>query len=220
MEIPIVTFWMNPLSRASYEFLSGFQNYEARFNNSIEFYPIMRFQNLLKQKIEGNAPHYSRKYLLEHCYDYAGFCTPGSYENHMIEKPTTVLDEAIRQTCIFEKNKPQFYRYVKQYASNCLDGVESEGGNLNIKDCTYSIRFKLFNSTFFEEVESCFKGSFVHPRESRYRSPNKILSKYRYFYKDTANAKVPTFLIGRFAIRVRIYFCLNNPNFDFFFFFF
>lgn len=206
MEIPVVSLWMSPLSRQSYDFLTNFKNYATQFNDTIEFYPVMRFQNILRERRKQGATHFTKNYLISHCYDRGVYCSQGNYENRMIEKPTLVLDEAIRQTCIYDLNRHQFYRYIEQYASNCLDEVES-GEFFKIEECTFSLRFKLFNATFSEEVEKCFKESFVDKTQnSRYLSPNKILSKYRFLYLDSPNAKVPTFLIGRFAIRVKNFF--------------
>lgn len=204
MEVPLVNIWMNPLSRQSYNFLLNFKNYEKQFGNTINFFPIMRFKNANKANSGTTIPTFTKKYLRTHCYDYGYHCSDGSFENREIKEPTTVLDEGIRQTCIFEKDKEQFYRYAAQYSLICLDDAQTDE-DFELDKCTHALRFKLFNTTFTNHIEDCYKQSFVI-QSKRYRSPNKILSKYSFLYAKDANPRIPTFLIGTFGIRVSLNF--------------
>lgn len=200
MEVPLVNLWMNPLSRQSYNFLLNFKNYEKQFGNSINFFPIMRFKDANKANADSRVRPFNKNYMRSHCYDYGFYCSGGSYENREIREPTTVLDEGIRQTCIFEKDRNEFYRYAGQYASICLDDASTDE-EFELDKCAHALRFKLFNTTFADHIESCYKESFV-VASNKFRSPNKVLSKYSFLYAKDANPRIPTFLISTFGIRV------------------
>ncbi len=65
-EIVDLTFWMNPTSLKSYEYLEAFKTSLNKFGKYVKFKPLYKFKNLENEFVDD--------FLKQHCYYKGRYC--------------------------------------------------------------------------------------------------------------------------------------------------
>jgi hypothetical protein len=179
-------FWVNPASVESYDLLTKFGPIISEFGKFVQFEPKYKFENLRRKK-------HKKTFLKKHCYVDGHFCSVG-FENF---EPHSVLDEAIRQICLWRNDldpkKLSFWRYISNYR-NCLHNFEFD--HKGVLDC-YQMASKEaeISSSLRRSVSTCYENSFEDYQNKESSQNNLLFSqKNSYIYSDIY--LVPAFIIN------------------------
>jgi hypothetical protein len=179
-------FWMNPSSIESYDLIVKFGPVMSEFGNVVSFEPKYKFQDLRHKK-------HNKTFIKKHCYMKGQFCATDS-ENF---EPHSVLDEALRQLCLWQNDgdskKLSYWRYISNYRT-CLQTFKFDHkGDL---DCYYSAYKEAeISSVLRGKVNQCMENSFENSN-NKTNSSNSLLAtqKNPYIYSDIY--LVPAFIIN------------------------
>lgn len=163
MDFIELEFWVNPLSEKSYEFLNGFKKNLDYFGKKVKFLPFYKFKDLRDKFVK-------EVFLEKHCYVKGNFCDLNIFDFHHF----SVLEEGLRQICIFENDENYWWEYINFYQS-CLTEKFKKNSKIKLLDCHETI-LKPKNNDFREEIQDCINNSFSN-NQNRYLSSNLLLKK-------------------------------------------
>jgi hypothetical protein len=187
-EIVRTEFWLNPANPDSFIFLPVLEKILQNFGDKVEFKPKYKFQNL-------QTKDYSKDFKRKHCVSAARFC---QIENPEL-KPLTVIEEAIRQICLWKKTnspnekdpeiKSQYWKYIT-YFSQCLANYKfGHQGDLDCSERGFEVG--RVSQGIVEDVKSCMGNP---NQDSPDRDLMLIENENSYEYSDIY--LVPAFFIN------------------------
>lgn len=183
---------MSPASLASYDFLVKFRETEDRFGRQLTFEPKYKFKDL--------STEFDDDFLREHCYGGGLYC---AVSNLTLES-TSVLDEAIRQKCIYKVGKNNMLkRFWWNYIGNYRNCLKDKLANKSIKkiDCYDTvIRNMNMPDQIIEKVEACYQSSFSTPDNKSF-SGNIVLAEDENSFEYTGIYLVPAFFINNNLVK-------------------
>jgi hypothetical protein len=122
--------------------------------------------------LDPNFPEF-RAYMIKNCYSFGKFCIDNSIGT--IEKPLEMLDESIRQTCLWSQTllsdddpqhppKETWFKYIKLWRDQCLtshtDGAPGyTAKNFSAKVCSKAVAAQV--GVDFSALEKCVASSFI-----------------------------------------------------------
>lgn len=186
-------FWMSPSFIVAYDFLIKFRDVVEKFGKFLVFEPKYKFKNLVGE--------FSSDFLKSHCYGQGMYCATSE---HILESKS-VLDEAIRQKCIWNLSKTDsaaknlWWSYIGNYR-NCL---KERLKNTNTKklDCFDEIMSRhSYSAKTKESIEACYNESFDHTVD-KYNSKNKVLKEDENNYEFSGVYLVPAFFINNNLVK-------------------
>lgn len=154
----------------------------------MKFEPKYKFKNLVAE--------FSHDFLETHCYGQGKYCTT----SEMVLESKSVLDEAIRQKCIWqlshsdENKKHLWWNYIGNYR-NCLkDRLTNQ--NKKTLNCFEEVMSKHgYNSATRDAIDSCYNKSFGSGHD-KFNSQNSILKADENTYEYSGVYLVPAFFIN------------------------
>lgn len=189
-------FWLSPSSLESYSLLLSLEKDLAELGKFVEFAPKYKFHDLRLK----NYPH---KFLENHCYGNGRFC---SIEGHQIQ-PKSVLDEALRQICIWKEHKRRnpekrrFWKYIGSYKM-CLEGFKfSHERELDCHKSAYL--HSGIENAFIIAVDKCIKESF-EPNKTKEESKNSLLLENENDFEYSDVYLVPSFFVNGSLLKEEI----------------
>jgi len=211
MEIPLVKLWMNPINLQSYEFLSNFGSYIRHFGSLINFVPVYRFSDRIREAAAQHAVKGRATVIGKYCYTQGSFCSNGIINNIKLTRPLKVLDQGIKQTCLFNYDVNKYLDFVPKYKEECLENLRSK--NFDVDLCGTSIMIEILGQDEYDgKVQKCYDGSWNNPKYGKYLSSNKILSQSAGHYSPASSPVIPSFLIKDFAFKVKFFFPLSKKK--------
>jgi hypothetical protein len=122
--------------------------------------------------LDPNFPEF-RAYMIKNCYSFGRFCIDNSIGT--IEKPLEMLDESIRQSCLWSRTllsdddpqdppKETWFKYIKLWRDQCLtsqfDGSPGyTAKNFSAKVCSKAVAAQV--GVDFSALEKCVASSFI-----------------------------------------------------------
>lgn len=179
---------MEPASLTGYDFLVKFRDSIDQFGDKMTFEPRYKFKDLSEE--------FEDDFLDGHCYGGGSYCSVANLELDA----SSVLDEAIRQKCIFklgsEKklSKDVWWNYIGNYR-NCLKDKLS---NKNVKkiDCYEKVaETAKLGEKGKKMVEECYNNSFSS-LDNKASSGNSILQADENSYEYSGIYLVPAFFVN------------------------
>lgn len=127
---PEVNFWLYTGSRSAYAKLIEFIPYHEVFQSNSTAKIELRYTFPSAEESESVLD-------ASQCYSNQTYCSIGFTDSDVdLTNPTELVDESLRQICIFRKDRKLFWNYAKAYLQNCL---MFEGQNaLSISECSSS----------------------------------------------------------------------------------
>jgi hypothetical protein len=194
---------MNPLNFDSYEFLANFKGYISHFGDLIEFQPVFRFENRLREAASHRQKTALPRLLAPYCYGFGNFCSQGKINGIVLSKPVKVVDQGIKQSCLFDYDLEKFLEFVPLYKDGCLAGIKNR--NFELDYCGDQIMEKILGKeNFSEKIMKCYEESFqMNKSKMKFKSSNSVLSKNAQLFSPTSKMVIPSFLIEDYAIKVK-----------------
>lgn len=184
---------MSPSSLSSYDFLIKFKDAVDKFDQYMKFEPKYKFKNLFTD--------FNTGFLKEHCYGQGMYCAT----SEMILDSKSVLDEAIRQKCIWklsqddQTKKHLWWNYIGNYR-NCLKDRLKNSTPKQL-DCFEELMTKHNYSTKTKEaIDNCYNNSFENLVD-RFNSQNKILKEDENAYEYSGVYLVPAFFVNKNLVK-------------------
>lgn len=112
---------------------------------------------------------------------------------------TSILDEGIRQKCLWSLSKELFWAHIGRYSRTCLEvGDNSE---LDLEACSQSVRTPVYEGVenIWDKVEQCYINSFEKPSDKKH-SVNKLLKGDDRLWVDS-HVVLPAMVIGKYLVR-------------------
>lgn len=150
---PNVNFWMYTGSKEAYSKLIDFIPYYDIFQSNSSANLSLRF-------VFPTAYETDISVETANCYTNLTYCSIGLIDSDVsLLRPTELIDESLRQICIFKTSRPLYWNYVKNYLRDCLsyEGIEQ----LSITQCSWTA-FGLANTQTSgtpmsqTQLETCF----------------------------------------------------------------
>ena len=169
---------MNPISEKSYDFIINFEKSLNYFGEKVKLLPLYKFKNL-KDGYDGNDFR-NNDFRENHCYGRGEFCDLNVFNLDSF----SVLNEGLRQICIFENNKDYWWEYIFQYQTCLNQKLKTKSKKKKILDCHKTILISR-SEDFKNEIEDCIKESFSNP-ENKWLSTNDLLEDHKnpFFYQN------------------------------------
>lgn len=114
-----------------------------------------------------------KDYMIKNCYSFGKFCIDNSVGT--IEKPLEMLDESIRQTCLWSQTilsdddpqhppKETWFKYIKLWRDQCLKPHSGgapgyTGKNFSALVCSKAVAAQV--GVDFPKLEKCVANSFI-----------------------------------------------------------
>lgn len=203
MKVPLVKLWLNPLNLQSYEFLSNFGAYIRHFGKLINFVPVYRFSDRVKEAAFHHQKLAKAHTLAQNCYGAGSFCSNGIVNNLRLTHPLKVLDQGIKQTCLFNFNINRYLDFIPLYKEECLEPIKNK--NFDIDLCGDSIMKQVLRKEDFKnKIVDCYEKSFDRPKSGKFGSSNAILSQSARAYSPASSPVIPSFIIMDYPFKVKL----------------
>lgn len=184
------TFWLNPSSLKSYDFLVNFKRTLNKFGDSVIFEPLYKFKDMRKQ--------YQGDFLKQHCFSNGKYCSIDSLHVESL----SVLREGIRQICIWNISKDTsqddvrnfWWNYIKVYKI-CLERHLNSQSNKEL-NCYEEIKETLkISENLDQRLNVCMDDSFTD-NSDKFVSENSLLDKNANDFVYQNIYLVPAFFIN------------------------
>jgi len=123
---PKLDIWLSPLEPKSYEFMLKLKPYyQSWMYKVVQLNPILRFKS---QRAMNQKYLFDKNFFTKNCYSLGSFCV--ETEKGVINKPLELLDEGIRQMCLWEQSsddkKDKWFKYIENWKDQCLADLNTK----------------------------------------------------------------------------------------------
>ena len=162
-----------------------FKSSLSEFKN-LNFKPLYKFKDLRNLKPES--------FLKENCFQRGEFCAT----NDEKFDSDSILEEGIRQSCVWKKDKDLWMKYIVLYR-DCLKGKLSGIGKVSGHCFNYIVSQLGLSNDFVDSIEQCFNSSF--DQNDLYEANNSILNEQKNTYEFSDIYIVPAVFIDGVQVR-------------------
>ena len=200
-ESPKLGYWLYPGNRAGYAGLMNLEPFIKSFlkNRTLSFEVNVLFPTPYTELPENTQIH--------DCYGNKTYCSIGLTDiARSLKNNTHLLDEGIRQKCMWNLNRDYFWEYAREYFDLCV-GPLVLFQELDIKECARQAKEKVdseIEEKFVlpeQKIEACYNAAFTD-LENKATSDVKIFSDQSITSTPLYNFEVvPALLIDRYVVR-------------------
>lgn len=198
---PKLGYWLYPGNRAGYAGLMNLEPFIKSFlkNRTLSFEVNILFPTPFSELPENAQIH--------DCYGNKTYCSIGLTDiARTLKNNTHLLDEGIRQKCMWNLSRDYFWEYAREYFELCV-GPLVLFQELDIKDCARLAKEKVdseIEAKFIlsdQQIEACYNSAFTD-FENKQASQVKVFSEQSITSTPLYNFEVvPALLIDRYIVR-------------------